>query len=794
MLTKMEEFETSDDAHKTDVTSTSGENSMVAKTPKSRKSEFSSLLQSMKLDMDASHDDVDYNVTVRKRKRRVSNYVSVPSNQPDTLSTPLKLFTPDPEIEDLVSCVKAGNECSPKLIMRPNEQEHAESTQPHKRRRLSMPIQSLHSSNFDPMNLFTESPLVADKFIQKKIKRKRRSLMLPPRSSGNVPKPKNIPFIQPPWNSNKRQLLNGHNKQDNLKESKIPVSKSSSLFQNGLEHSHKTTAPISTKKALKLTSENKFKKKLQNNIKISSRNSSQRCQIKLTKVNHSRSVVIPNGYNNEDVLKQKIGNAFISSKDGSTTDDSNNIFTGPIKPKDSTDKLISGISNKPASCDDIPNHINDSGSINGSLFYTEGNNKTDIFHNKFDLNPKRYKKKSSAVTCTDKCKPISTNNIQLDNAFEEHTEKDIVPDSLELNETCSNGYILSRKDSRQNFSSNLELQQNCDFETKKLSQNLYNDKIASDLSVSFPPETIEKQNSKMDECSTEDHVECTLSENRKEIVQISSIENVTIFHPSDEIEKDCEVHFHTEVLKMEKVDNDCSNNNIPASESNYHSSSVTSQPRICSMFFTKLDMRSDTEFENDDPDIAQEYSEYETIFNSGDNNRDNDKIRTDKVESPESIEEEATTPKRQDGDDFEMPTVTRKTRSKKRIINNLPKLQVRHTPMGLPKPLREKKEKFSIEEIYLNKNFKTPTEKKWETIFEYPKKNKDGTISNYEKRKKRRLCYFTTDPSLRKKNWKKNKVKTNKRKKNLQNIDADKILAEKLINLDLALKLADLSP
>lgn len=39
-----------------------------------------------------------------------------------------------------------------------------------------------------------------------------------------------------------------------------------------------------------------------------------------------------------------------------------------------------------------------------------------------------------------------------------------------------------------------------------------------------------------------------------------------------------------------------------------------------------------------------------------------------------------------------------------------------------------KKEKFSLEEIYLNKNFRTPTEKKWETIFEFPKENKDGSV------------------------------------------------------------------
>uniref|UniRef100_A0A803J497 Proline rich 14 n=1 Tax=Xenopus tropicalis TaxID=8364 RepID=A0A803J497_XENTR len=43
------------------------------------------------------------------------------------------------------------------------------------------------------------------------------------------------------------------------------------------------------------------------------------------------------------------------------------------------------------------------------------------------------------------------------------------------------------------------------------------------------------------------------------------------------------------------------------------------------------------------------------------------------------------------------------------------------TPMGLPKRIRLQKEEFSLEEIYTNKNYRTPTEKRtFETIFEEP--------------------------------------------------------------------------
>lgn len=65
--------------------------------------------------------------------------------------------------------------------------------------------------------------------------------------------------------------------------------------------------------------------------------------------------------------------------------------------------------------------------------------------------------------------------------------------------------------------------------------------------------------------------------------------------------------------------------------------------------------------------------------------------------------------------------------------------------MGLPKPLRLPKKEFTVEEIYLNKNYRTPPEKSFETIFEFPKEHRDGTVMTYGKAKKKRKCVFTID-------------------------------------------------
>lgn len=73
--------------------------------------------------------------------------------------------------------------------------------------------------------------------------------------------------------------------------------------------------------------------------------------------------------------------------------------------------------------------------------------------------------------------------------------------------------------------------------------------------------------------------------------------------------------------------------------------------------------------------------------------------------------------------------------------------------MGLPKVKRLKKKEFSLEEIYTNKNYKSPTtNRSLETIFEEPR-DKDGAPFVIGQQKRRRLLLFPdfTQPRKRKK-------------------------------------------
>ncbi|GAA6233423.1 proline-rich protein 14-like [Lates japonicus] len=74
------------------------------------------------------------------------------------------------------------------------------------------------------------------------------------------------------------------------------------------------------------------------------------------------------------------------------------------------------------------------------------------------------------------------------------------------------------------------------------------------------------------------------------------------------------------------------------------------------------------------------------------------------------------------------------------------------TPMGLPKVKRLKKKDFSLEEIYTNKNYKSPTtNRSLETIFEEPRE-KDGALLLIGQQRRRRLLLFPdfTQPRKRK--------------------------------------------
>uniref|UniRef100_A0A8C3FZ20 Tantalus-like domain-containing protein n=2 Tax=Cyclopterus lumpus TaxID=8103 RepID=A0A8C3FZ20_CYCLU len=74
------------------------------------------------------------------------------------------------------------------------------------------------------------------------------------------------------------------------------------------------------------------------------------------------------------------------------------------------------------------------------------------------------------------------------------------------------------------------------------------------------------------------------------------------------------------------------------------------------------------------------------------------------------------------------------------------------TPMGLPKVKRSKKKEFSLEEIYTNKNYKSPTtNRSLETIFEEPRE-KNGALLLIGQQRRRRLLLFPdfTQPRKRK--------------------------------------------
>lgn len=77
-----------------------------------------------------------------------------------------------------------------------------------------------------------------------------------------------------------------------------------------------------------------------------------------------------------------------------------------------------------------------------------------------------------------------------------------------------------------------------------------------------------------------------------------------------------------------------------------------------------------------------------------------------------------------------------------RIRKTPARQQANLTPMGLPRPVRLNKKEFSLEEIYTNKNYRTPTEKRsFETIFEVPLE-RNGTLIFTSQRKLKRAMEF----------------------------------------------------
>ncbi|XP_012869849.1 PREDICTED: protein PRR14L-like [Dipodomys ordii] len=108
--------------------------------------------------------------------------------------------------------------------------------------------------------------------------------------------------------------------------------------------------------------------------------------------------------------------------------------------------------------------------------------------------------------------------------------------------------------------------------------------------------------------------------------------------------------------------------------------------------------------------------------------------------------------------------------------------------MGLPRPKRLKKKEFSLEEIYTNKNYKSPPANRClETIFEEPKE-RNGTLISVSQQKRKRVLEFQ-DFTVPRKRKARGKVKltgsfTRAQKAALQGQELDALLIQKLMELE----------
>uniref|UniRef100_A0A8C3QSE0 Tantalus-like domain-containing protein n=1 Tax=Cyanoderma ruficeps TaxID=181631 RepID=A0A8C3QSE0_9PASS len=143
-------------------------------------------------------------------------------------------------------------------------------------------------------------------------------------------------------------------------------------------------------------------------------------------------------------------------------------------------------------------------------------------------------------------------------------------------------------------------------------------------------------------------------------------------------------------------------------------------------------------------------------------------------------------------DDTELKKTEPEERPKKvsqiRIRKTVPKPDPNLTPMGLPKPKRLKKKEFSLEEIYTNKNYKSPpSARSLETIFEEPKE-KNGHLISVSQQKRKRILEFQ-DFTLPRKRKTRGKVKavgsfTRAKRAALQSAELDVLLSQKLMDLE----------
>ncbi|XP_060048724.1 protein PRR14L isoform X3 [Erinaceus europaeus] len=123
-----------------------------------------------------------------------------------------------------------------------------------------------------------------------------------------------------------------------------------------------------------------------------------------------------------------------------------------------------------------------------------------------------------------------------------------------------------------------------------------------------------------------------------------------------------------------------------------------------------------------------------------------------------------------------------------RIRKSIPKPDPNLTPMGLPRPKRLKKKEFSLEEIYTNKNYKSPPASRClETIFEEPKE-RNGALISVSQQKRKRVLEFQ-DFTVPRKRRARGRVTaagsfTRAQKAALQSQELDGLLIQKLMDLE----------
>ncbi|XP_078277998.1 uncharacterized protein LOC144606070 [Rhinoraja longicauda] len=123
-----------------------------------------------------------------------------------------------------------------------------------------------------------------------------------------------------------------------------------------------------------------------------------------------------------------------------------------------------------------------------------------------------------------------------------------------------------------------------------------------------------------------------------------------------------------------------------------------------------------------------------------------------------------------------------------RIRKTIPKQDTNLTPMGLPKPKRLKKKEFSLEEIYTNQNYKSPSahSKYLETIFEEPVLKKGSFVCTSLQKRKRLLEFqdYTLPRKRRAHAHVKVQSRTRGRKASTREENIDSLLVQKLSELE----------